>query len=113
MIKNENEVTHRIVRGVNVKVVNGKRGALAFVILSKNRQEELNALKTSPFYQTLTLIDGRDDKIVFRTNISSFDEAESFVDSAVTAASEVGVGNVTEPAEMLVNTKKNTKSATA
>ena len=110
MVKNENELTHRIIRGVNVKVVNGKRAPLAFVILSKNRAAELEALKGNAFYQKLTLVTDRDDKTVFRTKLNNFSEAEAFVEQATAAALEAGIGGTVEAKTV---TKTQSKTATA
>lgn len=92
MTKNENEMLHRIIRGVNVKVVNGKRAALGLVVLSKNKVAELEALKKSTFFQTMTLVEDRSDKNIFRTKLGSYAEGESFIEQVVDAAREAGVG---------------------
>ena len=110
MIKSEHELTHRIMRGVNIKVVNGKREPLAFVILSKNRTAELDALKGNAFYQTLTLVEDRSDKTVFRIKLANYSEAEAFVEQATAAAHEAGVGI---QAEAKTVTKTQSKKATA
>jgi hypothetical protein len=88
----------KISRGVHVRVRHLKRGdhACCEVLLSKKRTSELTALKTSPFYQEMTFVDSRDDRIVFRKYLASMEEAISFLGDAMTAANEVGVGSAAE-----------------
>ena len=82
----------RISRGVNILVADAKRGPVGFVFLSKKRTAELNALKTSPFYQGLTLVESRDDKTVFRTKLAGINDRDTFIKEATEAAHAVGVG---------------------
>jgi hypothetical protein len=89
-------VNRRISRGVNARVSELKRGgALGKVFLSKKRVEELSALKSSPFYQGMTLVESRDDKVLFKLKIGSMAEAETFLNNATAAANAVGVGTST------------------
>jgi hypothetical protein len=82
----------KIARGVVIRVWNNKRSITAYVRLSKKRTAELNALKTSAFYQKLTLVETRRDVTVFRTTLSSFADRPAFIKEATEAANAVGVG---------------------
>lgn len=104
--------TAKIARGVNVQVTEAKRlGAIGFVFLSKKRVSELNALKTSSFYQGLTLNESRDDKIVFRTKLAGMSDADAFVREAVEAAHAVGVGVESETVEVSAKAEVVSQSA--
>ena len=87
-------INRKVSRGVNARVSELKRGgALGKVFLSKKRVDELLALKTSPFYQGMTLVESRGDKILFKKKIGSMDEAEAFLADAIAAAGAVGIGS--------------------
>lgn len=103
-------INRKVSRGVNARVSELKRGgALGKVFLSKKRVEELLALKTSPFYQGMTLVESRGDKILFKRKIGSMVEAEAFLADAIAAANAVGVGSSTT----VLPTRTSTKAGTA
>ena len=100
-------VTRKISRGVHVRARPLKRGnrAAGEVLLSKKRAAELTALKTSQFYQDMTFIDSRDDRIVFRKYLASMADAEAFFSAATSAANAVGVGEAVVLETVRANTK--------
>jgi len=90
----ERYVHRKISRGVHASVELRKRGgAEAQVYLSKKRVAELETLKTSPLFQSLTLIEGRSSKTLFRTKLGSMADAEAWLNSVVAAANAVGIGS--------------------
>jgi hypothetical protein len=86
------ETYRKITRGVKAGVIEGKRGVLGFVFVSKNRGTELETLKTSTFYQTMELVTDRADKNLFKMKLNSITDRDSFLDQAVQEANLVGVG---------------------
>lgn len=104
-------VNRKISRGVNARVSELKRGgALGKVFLSKKRFNELLSLKTSPFYQGMTLVESRGDKILFKKKLGSMNEAEAFLADAIAAAGAVGVGSTATV--LPTRTKSTVKTAT-
>ena len=82
----------KIARGIVIRVWNTKRAITAFVRVSKKRSVELNLLKTSAFFQNMTLNEERRDVTVFRTKLASFADRDTFIKEATEAAHAVGVG---------------------
>jgi len=86
------ETYRKITRGVKAGVIEGKRGVLGFVFVSKNRGTELETLKTSAWFQSLELVTDRADKNLFKLKLNSVAERDAFLDRAVLEAGLVGVG---------------------
>jgi hypothetical protein len=101
--------TAQITRGVNVYISTMKRmkKPMGFVMLSKKRVAELELLKSSPFYQSMTLVTSRDDKNLFKTILASDDDRAKFVIEAVEAAHAVGVGTPNTQDVSIIKKQKN------
>ena len=105
------EINQKISRGVHARVKELKRGgALGMVFLSKKRNAELSALKTSSFFQEMTLVEDREDRTLFKKPLNSMADAEAFLASVISEANAVGVGEASLITPARVLTYSSTRS---